>query len=189
VSLTIEVAQGAIRKTMGVDVKKQANSKKPKPERLAPAKKAPQGSRGGAQGRSNEGSRRRLGARSRAHPAATALRKAALAYPQTVEDHPWGETAFKVLGKKVFCFFSENGEGGFACSLKLPFRAEEALKHKFARPTAYGLGRAGWVSLTFSKSDAVEIALLLDWLDESWRAVAPKKLSLGVGPPKAKGAR
>lgn len=30
--------------------------------------------------------------------------------------------------------------------MKLPFRAEDALKIKGAEPTGYGLGRAGWVS-------------------------------------------
>ena len=109
-----------------------------------------------------------------------------MAYPGTIEDHPWGDTAFKVGGKKVFCFFGEDGAGGFACSLKLPFRAEEALKLKNARPTPYGLGKAGWVSLTFSKIDKPNIPQLLDWLDESWRAIAPKKLSAGFAQPTPK---
>jgi len=114
------------------------------------------------------------------------MRAAALAYPETVEDHPWGDTAFKVAGKKVFCFFGENADGGFGCSIKLPFRADDALKVPGARPTPYGLGRAGWVSLQFKKSDKPDIALLLDWLDESWRAIAPKKLSEKTPAPKAK---
>jgi predicted DNA-binding protein (MmcQ/YjbR family) len=111
------------------------------------------------------------------------MRKAALAYPQTVEDHPWGETAFKVAGKKVFCFFGETKDGGFSCSMKLPFRAEEALTLKGARPTPYGLGKAGWVSFSFSRSDKPNVAQLLDWLDESWRAVAPARLSADVPAP------
>lgn len=111
------------------------------------------------------------------HPSARALRARALAYPKTVEDHPWGDTAFKVDGMKVFCFFGQSEGGGFGCSLKLPFRAEEALKVRGARPTPYGLGRAGWVTFKFGPKSKPPLARLMDYLDESWRAVAPKKLS------------
>lgn len=120
------------------------------------------------------------------NPDAKALRKAALAYPQTVEDFPWGHSAFKVAGKKVFLFLSGNEEGGFSCAMKLPFRNEEALKLKGAHPTEYGLGRAGWVTFRFSAKAKAPMAKLVDWLDESWRAVAPKKLSVAHAPPAAK---
>ena len=104
------------------------------------------------------------------------LREAALAYPQTVEDFPWGDRAMKVAGKKVFLFIGAT-DGGFSCSMKLPYRNEEALKLKNAKPTPYGLGRAGWVSFTFTAKSKVPMTKMLDWLDESWRAVAPTKLS------------
>ncbi len=123
-------------------------------------------------------------AKSRSHPAGVAMRKAAFGYPETVEDHPWGHSAFKAAGKKVFCFLDESGKGDFSCSLKLPFRADDALKHKFAEPTGYGLSRSGWVTFRFKASDKPDVAMLLDWLDESWRAIAPKKLSVGFAPPK-----
>ncbi|MGE0743055.1 MAG: MmcQ/YjbR family DNA-binding protein [Hyphomonadaceae bacterium] len=119
------------------------------------------------------------------HPAARALRERALSYPKTVEDHPWGDTAFKVDGKKVFCFFGENEGGGFGCSMKLPFRAEEALTLKDAMATPYGLGRAGWVSMKFGPKAKVPLERLFDYLDESWRAVAPKKLSAAYPQPPA----
>lgn len=111
------------------------------------------------------------------HADAKALRKAALAYPQTVEDFPWGERAFKVGGKKVFLFLSEREGGGFGCSMKLPFRNEEALKLKGAEPTGYGLSKSGWVTFSFAAKAKAPMAKLIDYLDESWRAVAPKKLS------------
>lgn len=117
------------------------------------------------------------------HPDGIALREAALAYPNTVEDFPWGYPAFKVDGKKVFCFLSAREDGGFACSMKLPYRSEDALRLPFAEPTGYGLGRSGWVSFTFTADDNVPAADLVDWLDESWRAVAPKTLSKSFPPP------
>jgi predicted DNA-binding protein (MmcQ/YjbR family) len=111
------------------------------------------------------------------------LRKAALNYPHTVEDFPWGERAFKVAGKKVFLFMGGEASGAFSCSMKLPYRAEDALKLKSATPTPYGLGKAGWVSFSFTAKSKVPLAKLLDWLDESWRATAPAKLSAPHAPP------
>lgn len=117
------------------------------------------------------------------HPAAAALREAALGYPETVEDFPWGEAAFKVRGKKVFCFLWTREDGGFSTTMKLPWRADAALENDFAAPTGYGLGKSGWVTCTFEPADEVPQALLLDWLDESWRAVAPKKMSAAFPAP------
>jgi predicted DNA-binding protein (MmcQ/YjbR family) len=111
------------------------------------------------------------------------LRAAAFAYPQTVEDFPWGDRAMKVAGKKVFLFIGASEGGGFSCSMKLPYRHEDALKLKNTRPTPYGLGRAGWVSFTFTAKSKVPMTKMLDWLDESWRAVAPAKLSAAYPAP------
>jgi predicted DNA-binding protein (MmcQ/YjbR family) len=113
------------------------------------------------------------------------LRKASLAYPATVEDFPWGHSAFKIAGKKVFLFLSEDDAGAWSCSMKLPFRNEEALAIKGAKPTEYGLGRSGWVSFSFTAKAKPPMVKLLDYLDESWRAVAPKKLSASFAPPAA----
>lgn len=120
------------------------------------------------------------------HAAAKELRKAALVYPDTVEDFPWGHSAFKVAGKKAFLFMGEDEEGGgWSCSMKLPFRNEEALKIKGAEPTGYGLAKSGWVSFRFTAKAKPAMAKLVDYLDESWRAVAPKKLSAAFAPPLA----
>jgi predicted DNA-binding protein (MmcQ/YjbR family) len=117
------------------------------------------------------------------HAGAKALRKAALAYPDTVEDFPWGHSAFKVAGKKAFLFVSGEDGGGFSCSMKLPFRNEDALKLKGAEPTAYGLAKSGWVTFRFRAKAKPPMVKLVDYLDESWRAVAPRKLSAAFAPP------
>ena len=67
--------------------------------------------------------------------------------------------------------------------MKLPYRNSEALKLKGATPTGYGLAKSGWVSFAFGPKSKAPMAKLTDWLDESWRAVAPKKLSASFGPP------
>lgn len=104
-----------------------------------------------------------------------ALRQAALAYPETREDHPWGECAFKVRNK-VFLFMGGYEEGGFGISVKLPDTHMAALMFEFTEPTGYGLGKSGWISARFGEADEAPLGLLLAWLDESYRAVAPKKL-------------
>ncbi|MFC3714361.1 MmcQ/YjbR family DNA-binding protein [Sphingoaurantiacus capsulatus] len=104
----------------------------------------------------------------------TRLRAAALAYPETHEDHPWGESAFKVRGK-VFLFLFRNDEG-ISFSMKLPASREFALIWDFTAPTGYGLGKSGWITCKLDAKTEVDPDLLLGWLDESYRTVAPKKL-------------
>lgn len=106
-----------------------------------------------------------------------ALRKAALAYPETREDHPWGESAFKVR-EKVFLFMSE-AEETLRLTMKLPDSRGFALLMPFAQPTGYGLGKSGWITATFEPKEAIPLAMLLDWMEESFGAVAPKKLTAG----------
>jgi len=98
----------------------------------------------------------------------------ALDYPGAHIDHPWGETVVKV-NKKVFVFLGMDDDPR-GMSVKLDESNEQALSLEGAEPTGYGLGRAGWVSLSFVEGDVPPIGVLRDWLDESYRIVAPKKL-------------
>jgi catechol 2,3-dioxygenase-like lactoylglutathione lyase family enzyme len=110
-----------------------------------------------------------------AGPAAFLLAHA-LAYPGAYEDHPWGETVAKVK-KKVFAFFGVPGApGSWGVSVKLPRSGGAALERPFARPTGYGLGKSGWVSARFEAGDEAPLDVLRSWIDESYRAVAPKAL-------------
>ncbi|MGH9456448.1 MAG: MmcQ/YjbR family DNA-binding protein [Thermoanaerobaculia bacterium] len=102
-----------------------------------------------------------------------ALVKHALSYPETREDHPWGETAIKVR-EKAFLFLGKHGNVSF--SVKLPASREFALEFPFAEPTHYGLGKHGWVTVTLTRGDELPLDVLKKWVDESFRAVAPKTL-------------
>ena len=106
------------------------------------------------------------------------LKAAALAYPEAWEDHPWGETVIKVRGK-IFLFLFESEEG-LKISLKLPRSREFALEYPFTKPTGYGLGKAGWVTSSFAPKEKPPLDVLEAWLDESYRAVAPKKLAAAL---------
>ena len=106
-----------------------------------------------------------------------ALRHHALCLPEAWEDHPWGERVAKVK-KKVFVFSGYHAdEDRFSLSLKLPLSREAALQVPGAAPTGYGLGKAGWVSLGFRAGEDVPLDTLMEWIEESYRAVAPKGLA------------
>jgi predicted DNA-binding protein (MmcQ/YjbR family) len=106
--------------------------------------------------------------------AENALRRHALTYPESTEEFPWGERAIKVKGK-VFLFMSVL-DGLLRLSVKLPVSGAAALGLPFASPTGYGLGKSGWVSACFGQRDNVPLDLLREWVDESFRAVAPKRV-------------
>lgn len=115
-------------------------------------------------------------------PAASAeraLASRALSLPEAYEENPWGHRAFKVK-KKVFVFLGTE-DLGLSLSVKLPESAAMALTLPFASPTRYGLGKSGWVSAKFAAGEPVPTQLLLEWIDESYRAIAPKKLVAQLG--------
>jgi predicted DNA-binding protein (MmcQ/YjbR family)/CheY-like chemotaxis protein len=102
------------------------------------------------------------------------LRKKALSYPETYEENPWGHRVAKVKGK-IFLFADVQGDE-LGITAKLPKSGTIALTLPFCEPTHYGMGKHGWVTSRFKKPDEVPFELLLEWIDESYRAVAPKKL-------------
>jgi predicted DNA-binding protein (MmcQ/YjbR family) len=103
------------------------------------------------------------------------LLKHALAFPEAYEDHPWGENVVKV-NKKVFVFFGVPQKDRLIVCTKLPDSVDFALSFPFAEPAGYGLGKAGWDNAQIGPDDKVDIEILEDWIDESYRVVAPKKL-------------
>lgn len=71
-------------------------------------------------------------------------------------------------------------EEGLHLSVKLPQSAPFALDRKFCQPTGYGLGASGWVTADFPPRAKPPVDLLQGWIEESYRAVAPKKLLAGA---------
>ncbi len=96
----------------------------------------------------------------------------ALSLPETTEDQPWGEDVVKVRGK-VFVFL------GSAASRRMTVKLVESHAHALsidgAEPAGYGLGKAGWVTVPLTAS-RVGKTLVRDWIEESYRIVAPKRL-------------
>jgi predicted DNA-binding protein (MmcQ/YjbR family) len=125
--------------------------------------------------------KKRSGGGSKLKAAAASLRTFALGYPGAREEFPWGERVVKV-GKKVFVFMGMADGDELGLSVKLPASGPMALLLPFAQPTGYGLGKAGWVSARFAPSDVPPLALLREWIDESYRAVAPRTMVAKLAP-------
>jgi predicted DNA-binding protein (MmcQ/YjbR family) len=109
------------------------------------------------------------------------LRELSLAFPEVREEFPWGHSAMKVRGK-AFVFFSLLDDV-LSLSMKLPSSGVMALMLPFASPTGYGLGKSGWVTSRFAPGDEIPFELLQEWLEESYRAIAPKKLAARLPGP------
>jgi predicted DNA-binding protein (MmcQ/YjbR family) len=98
----------------------------------------------------------------------------ALSLPGAWEDNPWNETVAKVgTGKgKVFVFFG--GPEGIPCiTVKLDESHGHGLSLEGAERTGYGLGKSGWVTIPI---DSGASDILCDFIEESYRIVAPKRL-------------
>jgi predicted DNA-binding protein (MmcQ/YjbR family) len=115
---------------------------------------------------------------SRTRKAGEALRKFALAYPETREDFPWGERALKVQAK-IFVFMHYD-VSHLSLSLKLPTSHGAAVMLPFAEPTGYGLWKSGWVTARFGRGTKPPLRLLRAWVDESYRAIAPRRLTAAL---------
>ena len=100
----------------------------------------------------------------------------ALSLPEAWEDHPWDHTVAKVR-KKVFVFFGGTDDNP-GMDVKLPFSADHALSVPEATPTGYGMGRHGWVhvALRVPSPPLPPLDVLTDWIEESYRTIAPKAL-------------
>jgi predicted DNA-binding protein (MmcQ/YjbR family) len=110
--------------------------------------------------------------------AETFLRDRAMSYPEATEEFPWGHRAIKVKAK-IFLIL-DHTNGVLSVTVKLPDSGSYALLQSYAEPTGYGLGKSGWVSCRFKPGGEVPLDLLEEWIEESYRAVAPKKLLLAL---------
>ena len=103
------------------------------------------------------------------------LRDHGLALPGAHLKSPWPGHKDLAVNDKTFAYLSTEGEP-FGISCKLPQSASVALMLPFCKPTAYGLGKSGWVSAQFAEGETLPVDMLKQWIDESYRAQAPKKL-------------
>jgi hypothetical protein len=114
------------------------------------------------------------------------LRRFGLAYPGAHTKSPWPGHLDLAVKDKTFAYLALEGEP-FHISCKLPQSCDAALMLPFAKPAGYGLGKSGWVAAEFAAGEVPPVDLFKDWIDESYRAQAPKKLiaQLDGAPPMA----
>jgi predicted DNA-binding protein (MmcQ/YjbR family) len=107
------------------------------------------------------------------------VREFALGMPGAVEEFPWGESVAKV-NKKVFVFLGVD-DGSYPLGVTVKLKDETTHAHALAcpgaEPAGYGLGKSGWVRVPLEEKDAPVAELLCDWVEESYRTIAPKRLT------------
>ncbi len=103
-----------------------------------------------------------------------ALREFGLSYPGAHIKSPWPNHEDLAVNDKTFAYLPPEGSP-FSISCKLPESSAEALALPFCVPTEYGLGKWGWVTASIPKG-SIPLDLFKDWIDESYRSQAPKRL-------------
>ena len=113
-----------------------------------------------------------------------------MSLPSAAEDHPWDATVVKVRTKAGVPQWRTQGEGIFgpmflwlgyrdqpspsvAVKLTSSYDAAVDLAHA-TRTTVSGLGQWGWLTV---RLEDVVADLLEDWIEESYRNVAPKRFA------------
>ena len=103
------------------------------------------------------------------------LRTWGLTLPGAHRKSPWPDHDDLAVNDKTFAYLPKRGEP-FSLSCKLPYTGSAALELPYAAPTGYGLGRSGWVSFTPAESQLPGLDQLKEWVEESYRAQAPRRL-------------
>ena len=112
---------------------------------------------------------------SAADAASDELRAFGLAYPGAHSKSPWPGHDDVAVKDKTFAYLTAKGEP-FKISCKLPASSHIALMLPFCEPTPYGLGKSGWVTATPPPGEPIPVEMFKAWIDESYRAQAPKTL-------------
>ena len=106
------------------------------------------------------------------------VREFALSFPKAFEDFPWGVPVVKVATRSqwppLFLWLGERDAESPGVYVKLTDSYDQAVAIAGAFPTTIsGVGQWGRLTVPLPVSD---VDLLFDWVDESYRNVAPKRL-------------
>jgi DNA-binding transcriptional ArsR family regulator len=121
-----------------------------------------------------------------ANPAApdpvAVVRNIALAYPEAREASGRNERIIRVRSRPFLLL--REAESRWGLTVNLPLSRTAALKLPFASPVLYRLGKSDWVTAEFGPGDDLPLEVLWEWVDESYRAVAPRRLrDVAPAPP------
>ena len=115
-----------------------------------------------------------MGLKPRSRSLQAALRSHALSFPATYEEYPWGERVAKVK-TDVFVYLGSDGSPDYSFTVKLPRSGSACLGFDFTAPALNGLSNQ-WISVTINAASPPPRNLLFEWIEESYRAVAPQEL-------------
>ncbi|WP_375290624.1 phosphoribosylglycinamide formyltransferase [Qipengyuania sp.] len=112
------------------------------------------------------------------------IRNLALDLPETYERESHGSAGFRVgteKSGKFFAYFSDRHHGTPYISLLVKCGSMDELEnlveaqpHIYHKPAYYGA--SGWIGIILNRADT-DWDLVSDWLQRSWRAVAPARLT------------
>lgn len=111
------------------------------------------------------------------------VRALAGGYPQAERTFLFGDHEVFRVREKVFLWLGEGEGGTVSVSVKLKDSQHAALLLPFVQPAAYGMAKWGWVKAELPAA-RLPLELVRQWLDESYRHTAPRKLvaALDAGP-------
>ncbi len=101
------------------------------------------------------------------------LREYGLKLPGAHLKSPWPGHKDLAVNDKTFVYLSPEGNP-FGISCKLPKTSNVALMLPWCTPAAYGPGKSGWDAAE-PPIDEIDVDMFKSWIDESYRAQAPKK--------------
>jgi hypothetical protein len=120
------------------------------------------------------------------------VRAIALALPSVTERVSHGEPCFFVQDKRALCYFHDNHRGDGRVSLwcpappGVPAELTASEPHRFFQPAPSASGVfGGWlgVYLDTDGDDRVDWNEIAEFLEDAFRAVAPKHLIAQLDPP------
>lgn len=108
-------------------------------------------------------------------PIAQQLQEIASGYPEVSESPSCVNRSFKAR-KKGFMFLGEKDGGVLRLMVKLDEGIGSAQEVAEANPGEWKVGGPGWVTGNFTDDTAPPIETMAEWIDESYRLLAPKTL-------------
>ena len=108
------------------------------------------------------------------------VRDIASKYPEAEKAFLFGDHEVFRVRKKVFVWLGDGEKGGTYVSVKLKDTQGMALGLPYVTPAEYGMAKWGWIAADFPKGK-FPADLVRQWIDESYRHTAPKKLLTKLG--------
>ncbi len=102
------------------------------------------------------------------------LESFALSLPEAWFDTPWDESRVTKVRKQIFAFYGN--QDAPSIGVKLVDSLEQAMSLPGATEMSYDMGTDGWITIPIPGLDEDVAQGLYDFIEESFRSIAPKSL-------------